>query len=142
MFADAFDAFSSDAPSPERADEIRDLFSRICDIKRGSGVTYISGWLAFFSVFDVNGKWILRSPTPYNKQGLDIFGKKHGEIVWIPRIEMQDIPPAYGEVDVELNDNGVGSHTTMVAGFVGYKILGEKRDTVAPYTGWWMFVKQ
>jgi len=37
---------------------------------------------------------------------------------------------------------GWGSHTTMVAGFVGYKILGEKRDTVAPYIGWWMFVKQ
>jgi hypothetical protein len=93
-------------------------------------------------VFDVNGKWIQRSQTPYNKQGLDIFGKEHGEIVWVPQIEMQDIPPTYGEVDVELDDNGVESHTTMVAGCVGYKILGEKRDTVAPYTGWWIFVKQ
>jgi NADH:ubiquinone oxidoreductase subunit len=54
---------------------------------------------------------------------------------------MNDIPPAYGQVDVQLNDNGELVDTVMIAGVVGFKVLGdgENRNTLTPYSGWWMF---
>ncbi|KAF8539758.1 hypothetical protein BDD12DRAFT_923551 [Trichophaea hybrida] len=62
FFVNVFDAFSPKAPSPKRAEEIRDFFSRICDVRAGSGFTYICGWLAFFTLFGGDGKSMLIGP--------------------------------------------------------------------------------
>jgi hypothetical protein len=67
------------------------------------------------------------------------------------RIDSQDVPPGYLEVDVLLDDNGDEFKTMMVAGQVGMRICssGDKRllpdgqcDTVQPIAGWWIFTKQ
>lgn len=62
---------------------------------------------------------------------------------------MDNVPAAYAEVDVLVDDNGKLFKTLMVAGLVGSQILSSgdaklsgtgQRDTIAPLSGWWMFV--
>jgi len=155
-FVNAFDAFSPYAtatvasaqkvrtqPSSnqtlavaKRAQEIRDFFQRICHKSGGgSGPRYVSGWITFFCAFDEHGKWQLQHADAASTES---DGSWYG---WNPKVNMNDIPPAYGQVDVQLNDNGELVDTVMIAGVVGFKVLGdgENRNTLTPYSGWWMF---
>jgi hypothetical protein len=69
------------------------------------------------------------------------------------RIDTQDIPPAFAECDVKLDDNGEMFDCMITAGFVGYTIgdsgpmvVGGRqagvRDVIRPTSGWWMFIKR
>jgi hypothetical protein len=130
-FADAFTAFSPTTPNPQRQDEIRDFFNRICQREsRGSGPTYISGWLMFFCAFDEHGKWQLQQTDA-----------AFGDVEWISRVDSSNIPNANVEVDVKIDDNGTAFDSVMVAGLAGYKVLGEQKDTVQPHAAWWIFTK-
>ncbi|KAF8536740.1 hypothetical protein BDD12DRAFT_849770 [Trichophaea hybrida] len=137
-FVNAFEVFSLDATAtaePNQKD-IRNFFGRIChEISGGSGPTYISGWITFFCAFDEHGKWQLQRA---NAASTASGGSWNG---WNPKIDMNDIPPSFGEVDVKVDDNGTLFDTVMIAGVVGYEVLGEgeNRNTLTPYTGWWMF---
>jgi hypothetical protein len=60
---------------------------------------------------------------------------------------MGKIPPAFGEVDVELDDHGKRFDCAMVAGLVGARVLSTLSpngayDTVSPAAGWWIFTKK
>ncbi|KDQ07442.1 hypothetical protein BOTBODRAFT_180719 [Botryobasidium botryosum FD-172 SS1] len=65
--------------------------------------------------------------------------------VTYPVIDSSDIPPAYCEVDVLLNDHGEEFRCLMVAGHVAMKsTAGQKGgplDTIQPSPEWFMFVK-
>jgi hypothetical protein len=66
-------------------------------------------------------------------------------------ISSLEIPPAYGDVDVKLNDNGKVFDTMMISGLTGTLVcdsndtqLSESglRDVVKPLPGWRIFIKQ
>jgi len=138
-FTDAFTAFSPTTPNPQRQGEIRDFFSRICHRESfGSGSSYISGWLMSFCAFDEKGKWQLQQPQDSLRRGPTAFG----DAGWIPRVDSSNIPNAYVEVDVKIDDNGVVFDSVMIAGLAGYKVLGEQKDTVQPHAAWWIFTKE
>ncbi|KAJ3481565.1 hypothetical protein NLJ89_g12201 [Agrocybe chaxingu] len=52
------------------------------------------------------------------------------------------VPPAYCEVDVELDDNGDVFECVMVSGHVAALIEGEKKDTLRPRPEWFIFIKE
>ena len=67
------------------------------------------------------------------------------------RTDTSEVPPAFAEVDVKLDDNGVKFDTVLTAGLVGARICnsGDKslssdghRDAARPVVAWWIFVKQ
>jgi hypothetical protein len=58
-----------------------------------------------------------------------------------PRIDSDDVPCGYTQVDVELDDNGTKFDTMFVAGLIGSYISTGTRDTVQPIPGWWYFIK-
>lgn len=60
---------------------------------------------------------------------------------------MNDVPPGWAAVPVNVNDNGYEYKARMVAGFVGIRnsSSGEPtadgsvgKDTLQPEVGWWM----
>jgi hypothetical protein len=68
------------------------------------------------------------------------------------RLDIDDIPPGYAEVDVKLDDNGEKIDCMITAGLVGSTVLDSKdfswklggsgvRDVVSPLAGWSMFKK-
>jgi hypothetical protein len=66
------------------------------------------------------------------------------------RIDTSDIPAAYAECDVKLDDNGTKFDCIITAGLVGIRVCdskdegpsgGGKKDILRPVSGWWMFVK-
>jgi hypothetical protein len=70
---------------------------------------------------------------------------------YYPRIDSQDVPLGFAEVDVLIDDHGYEFNATMTAGQVGMQVCssGEKslsrdgeRDTVRPVAGWWIFSKK
>ncbi|KAJ7618664.1 hypothetical protein FB45DRAFT_1097301 [Roridomyces roridus] len=63
----------------------------------------------------------------------------------------RNVPPAYAEVDVKLNDNGEEIDSFMLAGMVGMQVSSSgdqslssngENDTVRPVAGWWICVKK
>jgi hypothetical protein len=149
-FVDAFDVCNIE-PAPPRAQEIVDFFQHICSIVGGgSGPQYISGWLAFFCAFSNMGNWQLHpigTEDDMAESGISpaesvILGKERGPVEWSPMINKDRIPPGYGEVSLQLESNGAVFVTTMVAGMVGYRFAGDRRDTVVPITGWWYYLKK
>lgn len=67
------------------------------------------------------------------------------------RVDCNNTPSGYAEVDVKLVDNNMPFDCALTAGLVGTQIsssddtaLSEtgKDDTVRPLLGWWMFIKK
>ncbi|KAG0019306.1 hypothetical protein BGZ81_009775 [Podila clonocystis] len=52
-------------------------------------------------------------------------------------IDTNDIPVAYTDVPVVLDDNGLELKTVMVAGLVGMRVSGNN-DTIQPQPAWWI----
>ncbi len=59
------------------------------------------------------------------------------------RIETEDVAPAWADVPVQLNDDGVIYPCVMVAGLVGMSVTSSSEvgvlDTLAVESGWWMY---
>ena len=55
---------------------------------------------------------------------------------------MSEVPVAFSEVDVKIDDNGIEFECMMVSGHVGSSVEGERKDTVRPLTAWFMFIKE
>ncbi|CAM6084376.1 unnamed protein product [Calypogeia fissa] len=116
----------------------------------GSGPTYLSGWITAFCFFDTKGKPLYSDKSVGKRRNWDgnELGTLNMDGMEYHRVETGDIPAAYAEVEVKLNDNGVEFQTIMVAGLVGMKITSSgvkskdhegKDDTVKPVAGWWLF---
>ncbi|KIK51638.1 hypothetical protein GYMLUDRAFT_233988 [Collybiopsis luxurians FD-317 M1] len=127
----------------------------------GSGPTYLSGWITAFCVFDEDGKWIGNPPGTRIPDSSSIeyefnefiFGGKFLTIdeAYYHNLATEDIPAAYADVDVKLDDNGEIFDTIMVAGLVGMYVcdtgdttLSEtgQMDLLKPMPGWWIFIKR
>ena len=57
-------------------------------------------------------------------------------------IEIKKIPPGYGEVDVNVYDNGTSLKCKMVAGHVAFEVFSKEprgqRDMFSPSAHWFM----
>jgi Domain of unknown function (DUF4419) len=123
-----------------------DFWGKICHYSSGgSGPSYLSGWVTAFAVWSPEGKW--QGPTthlgghvsqylPRGAYRLQLDGAQYGVL------DTKNVPAAYCEVDVELNDNGAMFDCMMVSGLVGQSIGGEKNDTLSPVAAWFMFIKE
>lgn len=67
------------------------------------------------------------------------------------RIDTNDIPVGFAEVDVKLDDNGQNFDTVLTAGLACTQVCdsgdrtlspGGKRDTGRPVVAWWMSAKK
>ncbi|KAF9038083.1 hypothetical protein BJ165DRAFT_1352817 [Panaeolus papilionaceus] len=117
-----------------------DFWPNICHIMNGSGMSYLSGWLTSFCVWNRQGKWVgpkIPVPDPEMTSG--------GTLPQIPKLHklnMYSLPPAVCDVDVKLDDNGVVFDCVMVAGHVGNVTLGASRDTLGMVPAWFMAIKE
>jgi len=118
-----------------------DFWQRICHRHSGgSGPSRYSGWITAFCVWSPEGKWQGRKPENFpfsdrEKEQLTLDGTPY------PLIETSDVPAGFAEVDVLLDDNGAMFDCLMVAGHVGYQVVGTKGDGIQPMPAWFMFTK-
>ncbi|OQV15367.1 hypothetical protein BV898_10473 [Hypsibius exemplaris] len=158
--------------------ENKKFWQMIAHKERGrSERRYLSGWITAFCFFSTNGKVlhknlesssIRRISTSFgvlilryrkkSPRGIRASRKKGGPLMLVidgvryNRVDMQHIPPAYAEVDVMMEEDGMKCRGVMVAGLVGVQISGSKADgtegtgghgerhnTLEPVTGWWIF---
>lgn len=147
----------------------------------GSGPSYLSGWITAFCFWDTDGRLLYRDegpPTKLNEERDGNFrwndktsfreafpGEKDRQKDWnglstpyltldgafYHRVELETVPPGYGSVPVQVDDDGLVYDTTMIAGSVGIKGTSSGRplqdgqtglDTMQPVTGWWIFKKR
>ncbi|KAJ7654034.1 hypothetical protein DFH06DRAFT_1299116 [Mycena polygramma] len=132
----------------------------------GSGPSYYSGWITAFCVFDEEGKWIglpleenkPESSVPHDSLSAKEFWATYGKSTdyrytfklilddsLFHLVDANNIPSAYVQVPVKLKDKGDDTvdPCTMVAGVVGTLASAshdDKRDTIQPVTGWWMYL--
>ncbi|KAF9558304.1 hypothetical protein CPC08DRAFT_667741 [Agrocybe pediades] len=121
-----------------------DFWGKVCHrYGMGSGPRYLSGWITAFCVWSNQGKWqgpsLLPDPHAYNPGGilkLQLDGVQYGYV------DSQDVPTAFCEVDVKLDDNGEIFDCMMVSGHIAKLTTGEDLDTVRPMPAWFMFIKE
>jgi len=143
-----------------------DFWSKVAHFESGgSGPSYRAGWITAFCVFNTGEvQWqgdqfkevpkLLPGPEteevamlpateffekyfvePWQKAYLVLDGVRY------PWIGSNKIPAGFAEVDVKLDDNGEVFDTMMVAGSVGTKVSGERKEVVSPMAGWWIYIK-
>ncbi|KAI4113340.1 MAG: hypothetical protein LQ338_008192, partial [Usnochroma carphineum] len=88
---------------------------------KGSGLSYLSGWITAFCFWDQNGKSMYRFPHNPNRISEHSWDSTHelkldGAVYhWIGSDE---VPPGYTSVPVKIDDNGSEFMARMVAGSV------------------------
>jgi len=92
-----------------------------CHLGGGSGPTYLSGWVTVFAVFSTKGKWMA--------------GKKEGR--W-PKVDTQGLPAGSVSVPVLVDDDGFEYHTQMIAGQLGFDVVGDDGKAVQPRSDWFI----
>ncbi|KAJ6527118.1 hypothetical protein B0H19DRAFT_969986 [Mycena capillaripes] len=133
-----------------------------------SGQDEYSGWITAFTAFNVDGEWIgngldltAAAQEPPELMTAQQFWATYAEssvrhdlvLDGTPyhRIDREEVPAAYAEVDVKLNDNGEMFDCIMVAGLVGTQVTASgdlvlsaagKDDVIRPLSGWWIFTKK
>jgi len=114
--------------------ELRDFWKKVAHYEGGgSGPTYLSGWITAFCFFSEKGSRVARRMG--NQLALDG--------VSYPKIDSQDVPVGFAEVDVELDDNGEKIETTIIAGSIGSQICmstSSVRDVIRPLPAWWYMI--
>jgi hypothetical protein len=92
-----------------------------CHVGGGSGPTYLSGWVTVFAVFSTKGEWMA--------------SERAGE--W-PKVDTQDLPAGSVSVPVLVDDNGFEYHTQMIAGQLGFDVVGDDGKAVQPRSDWFI----
>jgi len=155
-FFEAFNDPSGGAPNPE-------FWGRICHYMKGSsGPDYISGWATAFCCWNSDGKWQgpnlktfgnpvseeerLESERYYKDHKMSKRGFRGPPALFLgdlryPVVALSKVPSGVCEVDVLVNDNGTEYDCKMVAGHIGFTVLGERSDTLQPSPQWFLFEK-
>lgn len=100
-------AFVASFDTPNSPDVLKFWNKCVHHQSGGSGPQYLSGWITAFCFWSKDGRPIV------NRSGCVLDG------ISFPRLDTNDIPPAFASVPVKVNDNGVEYDTVMVAGLVG-----------------------
>lgn len=110
-----------------------EFWDKICSKKdRGSGVSYLSGWLTAFTFFDKDGKAnnSIASTVTWK-------GKKDGVVY--PLIDTNTVVCGIVSVPVYIDDNGIPYDAVFFAGHFDYTI--NKEDAVVPEIEWVLALK-
>ena len=122
---------------------LRDFWNKVAHFENfGSGPTYLSGWITAFCFFSEKGSRIQVHEVYRRSRTSDQLVL---DGVSYPKIDNQDIPIGFAEVDVELDDNGEKFDSTLVAGSVGSQICvgtDSVRNTIRPLPGWWYVIME
>jgi hypothetical protein len=86
-------------------------------VSKGSGVSYYSGWLTVFNVFDEHGSW----------RGQRTLGAK-----W-PKRESGKMAPCLVEVPMTVDDRGTVYETMFSAGLSSFRIINR---AIQPISSW------
>ncbi|KAJ7096839.1 hypothetical protein C8R44DRAFT_643859 [Mycena epipterygia] len=133
----------------------------------GSGPSYYTGWISAFCAFNDRGKWLgpkltasAESSVAPDSLTAALFWRTYGgyagglvlDDTRFHKIDCDNIPPSYAEVDVKLLSVNTGEEEcAMTAGVVGTRVCSSKDsrlsesgedDTVRPVIGWWLFNKK
>ncbi|KAF8310914.1 hypothetical protein F5887DRAFT_1051423 [Amanita rubescens] len=127
-FVNAYD----DPDSPE----LRNFWNKVAHYEGGgSGPTYLSGWITAFCFFSEKGSRVAHRTG----HQLVLDGVSY------PKIDSQDVPVGFAEVDVELDDNGEKFETMIIAGSIGSQICmstSSVRDAIRPLPAWWYMIME
>ncbi|KAF5319356.1 hypothetical protein D9619_008675 [Psilocybe cf. subviscida] len=136
-----------------------DFWNHVCHYQSmGSGSDVLSGWITAFCVWDEHGKWMgsssvedtLGKVKELSNRGTSVppsivSDSRHLKLevdgIPYPIVEVDSIPPGFGEVDVKLDDNGEELDCMMVAGHMATRIEGLSKDMIRPHPAWFMFIK-
>ncbi|KAF9484828.1 hypothetical protein BDN70DRAFT_797078 [Pholiota conissans] len=124
-----------------------EFWEKVCHYQHhGSGASYLSGWITAFCVWDSKGR-CSGSPSSAYPSRLSQYEDPEEDQLFLDgveygTIETDRVPSGYSQVDVDLDDNGAKFDCMMVSGHMGMKVEGEKKDTVRPHPGWFMFIKE
>jgi len=111
----------------------KDFWQKIADYRSGgSGPCYLSGWITAFCFFDKDGQSLHCPPSDRSGEVLTVDGATYHHV------DTNDIPPAFAEAPVLLDDNGVQFKTVMIAGLLGMRVSGANKGTVQPQPAWWI----
>jgi len=98
-------------------------WNKICnEIGGGSGPTWLTGWVTTFCVFNDSGKWVGDS--------------SHGQ--WI-KLNVNDIPKGFLQVDVLIDDNGTIYKTELISGHMS--TFTPNKTSVQPHVEWLLRIK-
>ncbi|KAF8350485.1 hypothetical protein F5887DRAFT_939463 [Amanita rubescens] len=116
--------------------ELRNFWNKVAHYEGGgSGPTYLSGWITAFCFFSEKGSRVAQL----------MGGQLVLDGVSYPKIDSQDVPVGFAEVDVELDDNGEKFETTIIAGSIGSQICmstSSVRDAIRPLPAWWYMIME
>lgn len=100
-----------------------DFWTSICHVSRGSGCSYLSGWITAFSVFDEDGN----------------YNESHGK--W-PSVDLYNFAAGAVTVDVKIVDVELQKEYNSIffAGHIAYEVL-EDDVTLQPKIGWGLALK-
>ncbi|KAJ7832886.1 hypothetical protein B0H14DRAFT_2364548 [Mycena olivaceomarginata] len=132
----------------------------------GCGPSHYSGWITAFCAFNDDGKWLgprfdssIESTVAPESLTAKSFWETYGaganglqlDDTCFHKIDRDNIPPSYTEVDVRLvSATGGEKECAMTAGAVGMRVCSSndstlspsgEDDTVRPVMGWWLFEK-
>ncbi|KAJ7604134.1 hypothetical protein FB45DRAFT_1070754 [Roridomyces roridus] len=102
-------------------------------------------------VFSKQGRWMgkpldmKKRPSPWDTGEVVLDGTPYHTL------DTYLVPPAYAEVDIDLNDRGMQIDCFMLAGVIGTRISSSgdttvsasgENDTVHPLAGWWICARK
>jgi len=112
----------------------------------GSGTDIYSGWITAFCVWSEGGSWTPRSRDSSNVPSWRKRSSREEDLVLdgttYPEVDVAKVPVGFAEVDVKVFDGGEVFECMMVAGHVGYEVVGKDKDGLKPLPAWFMFVKK
>lgn len=113
-----------------KGDVNQEFWAKICDNRAGgSGPDYFSGWIAAFTVFDKDGKWIggQKSLVTWCKESID-----GGDY---PVIDFNDVAPGMAYVPIKIDDNGVERDSYAFGGHLTFDVIKDD-TTLQPRSDW------
>lgn len=119
-----------------------DFWNKICSQKsRGSGSTYLTGWITVFCAFDKDSKWMGdKKRLPLMRfRNVHPEGEREEKLEW-HFIDMDDIPMGALSTPVTLHDSGVKHEAVMFAGHSSMCIT-ENYKGLRPSLEWKLVLK-
>jgi len=130
----------------------------------GSGPTWLSGWITAFMAFDEKGRWTGDSQCDVSfpllctsqLKAMYLYTENYGDVLMLdgvryPRLDSDEVPAGYAQVNVTLEMEDIDYPTALIAGSVGTEIFSSgdkslssdgKRDSARPTLGWWWVFKK
>ncbi|EAL62045.1 hypothetical protein DDB_G0290823 [Dictyostelium discoideum AX4] len=106
-------------------------WNQMVDYKSSSGGSILTGWLATFCVFDIDGK--------YNDNLILWWSNKDKKYKW-PRVNGDSIPNGFISAPIKLIQGEIQYNSTIYSGHFGSKLL-DNNSKLIPSLDWFIIAK-